>query len=38
MSAAAGRLMGDVGRYGNYFVAALFVLVGLYLLDVIALP
>jgi len=38
VTAAAGRMMGDVGRYGNYFVAAIFFLVGLYLLDVIALP
>jgi cytochrome c-type biogenesis protein len=35
VTAAAGRLMGDVGRYGNYFVAAIFFLVGLHLLDVI---
>ena len=38
VTAAAGRMMGDVGRYGNYFVAAIFFLVGLYLLDVLALP
>ncbi len=37
-TAAAGRMMGDVGRYGNYFVAAIFFLVGLYLLDIIPLP
>jgi len=35
VTAAAGRMMGDVGRYGNYFVAAIFFIVGLYLLDVI---
>jgi cytochrome c-type biogenesis protein len=35
---AMGRLMGDVGSIGNYFVAAIFFLVGLYLLDVITLP
>ena len=35
ITAAAGRMMGDVGRYGNYFVAAIFFLVGLHLLDVI---
>jgi cytochrome c-type biogenesis protein len=28
-------MMGDVGRFGNYFVAAIFFLVGLYLLEVI---
>jgi cytochrome c-type biogenesis protein len=38
LTAAAGRMMGDVGCYGNYFVAAIFFLVGLYLLDVITLP
>ncbi len=38
VTAAAGRMMGDVGRYGNYLVAAIFFLVGLYLLDVITLP
>ena len=31
-------MMGDVGRYGNYFVAFIFFLVGLYLLDVIPAP
>jgi len=35
---AMGRLMGDVGSIGNYLVAAIFFLVGLYLLDVITLP
>lgn len=35
ITAAAGRMMGDVGRYGNYFVATIFFLVGLHLLDVI---
>jgi len=38
ITAAAGRMMGDVGRYGNYFVALIFFVVGLYLLDVIRLP
>ena len=38
ITAAAGRMMGDVGRWGNYGVAALFLAVGLYLLDVIGLP
>ena len=35
ITAAAGRMMGDVGRYGNYFVAAIFFLVGLYLLEAV---
>lgn len=38
VTAAAGRMMGDVGSYGNYFVAAIFFFVGLHLLDVIPLP
>lgn len=38
LTAAAGRMLGDVGRWGNYGVAAIFVVVGLYLLDAIALP
>ena len=38
ITAAAGRMMGDVGRYGNYVVAVIFFLVGLHLLDVIPMP
>jgi cytochrome c-type biogenesis protein len=38
ITAAAGRMLGDVGPYGNYFVAAIFFLVGLHLLDVIPMP
>jgi len=38
VTAAAGRMMGDVGKYGNYFVALIFFLVGLHLLDVIPAP
>jgi len=38
ITAAAGRMMGDVGRYGNYFVALIFFLVGLHLLGVIPMP
>ncbi len=38
ITAAAGRMMGDVGRWGNYFVAAIFFVVGLHLLGVIAMP
>ena len=34
----AGRMMGDIGRYGNYFVAVIFFLVGLHLLGVIPMP
>ena len=38
ITAAAGRMMGDVGAYGNFFVAAIFFLVGLHLLGVIPMP
>ncbi|MGD9780692.1 MAG: cytochrome c biogenesis CcdA family protein [Kiritimatiellia bacterium] len=38
ITAAAGRMMGDVGTYGNYFVAAIFFLVGGHLLGVIPMP
>jgi cytochrome c-type biogenesis protein len=37
ITAAAGRMMGDVGRYGNYFVALIFIVVGLHLVGVIPL-
>ncbi len=37
-TAAAGRMMGDVGAWGNWFVAIIFFLVGLHLLDVIPMP
>jgi len=32
-----GRMLGDIGRFGNYFIAVIFLLVGLYLLDIIPL-
>lgn len=38
VTAAAGKMMGDVGHWGNYAVAAIFFVVGLYLLEVIRLP
>ena len=38
VTAALGRMMGDLGRYGNYFVALLFFVVGLHLLGVIPMP
>ncbi len=37
VTAAAGRMMGDVGTLGNLIVAAVFILVGLALLDVVPL-
>lgn len=33
-----GRIMGDIGVWGNYFVAIIFFIVGLHLLDIIPLP
>lgn len=36
-TAWAGRMLGDIGAWGNYLVAALFFLVGLHLLGVIPL-
>jgi cytochrome c-type biogenesis protein len=38
ITAAAGRMMGDIGQWGNYFVALIFFVVGLYLLGAISLP
>lgn len=38
VTAAMGRMMGDVGRYGNYIVAAVFFIVGLHLVGIIPMP
>ena len=38
VTAGLGRMMGNVSQYGNYFVAVIFFLVGLILLDVIPMP
>lgn len=38
ITAAAGRMLGDIGKYGNYLVATIFFVVGLILLDVIPIP
>jgi cytochrome c-type biogenesis protein len=38
LTAAAGRMIGDVGRFGNYFVALIFLVIGLHLLDIIPMP
>jgi len=38
ITAAVGRMLGDVGRFGNYFVALIFFVVGLHLLGVIPMP
>ena len=38
ITAALGRIMGDVGAYGKYAVAVVFLIVGLYLMDLIRLP
>ena len=38
VTALAGRMMGDVGRYGNYVIALIFFAIGLHLLGVIPMP
>jgi cytochrome c-type biogenesis protein len=38
ITAALGRIMGDIGTYGKYAVAIVFFVVGLYLMDIIRLP
>ncbi|MDX9709391.1 MAG: cytochrome c biogenesis protein CcdA [Trichloromonas sp.] len=38
VTAAAGRMLGDLGPWANGFVAGIFILVGLHLLDFIPLP
>jgi len=35
ITASMGRLMGDVGQWGNYLVAVVSILIGLYLMDII---
>jgi cytochrome c-type biogenesis protein len=35
---ALGRMMGDLGSIGNYIIAIVFFIMGLYLLDIIRLP
>ena len=38
VTAGMGRMMGDIGNYGNYIVAVVFFVVGLHLLDIIPMP
>ena len=38
LTAAAGRMLGDVGPWANYAVAAVLLLVGLHLLEILQLP
>ncbi len=38
ITAAMGRLLGDISTIGNYFVAIVFLIIGLYLLDIIRPP
>lgn len=38
ITAALGQMLGKVGAWGNYLVAAIFLLIGLHLLDIIPLP
>lgn len=37
ITALMGRMMGDIGKWGNYIVAGVFFIVGIYLLDIIPL-
>jgi len=38
ITAGLGRVVGSIGPYGNYFLALIFFVVGLHLLDVIPMP
>ena len=38
ITAALGRIMGDIGPYGKYVLTVIFIVVGLYLMDIIRLP
>jgi len=38
ITAAAGRMLGDLGPWGDYAVAAIFLFFGLYLLDLLPIP
>lgn len=38
ITAMMGRMLGDIGPYGKYFVGIVFFAVGLYLMDLIKLP
>jgi len=35
LTALMGRMLGDIGKWGNYLVAGIFFVVGLYLLDIV---
>ncbi|HEX3045733.1 MAG TPA: cytochrome c biogenesis protein CcdA [Bacillota bacterium] len=37
ITAGMGRMLGDIGKWGNYLVAIIFFIIGLYLLDIIQL-
>jgi len=38
VTATMGRMIGDIGKYGNYFVGVIFFLVGLHLIGIIPMP
>jgi len=38
ITASLGRIMGNIGTTGNYIVAGVFFIIGLYLMDIIKLP
>ena len=33
-----GRMLGDIGSYGNYIVAIIFFVIGLHLLEIVQIP
>lgn len=38
ITAVSGRMLGDIGAWGTYFVAIVFILIGLVLLNILTLP
>lgn len=38
VTASIGRMLGDIGKYGNYFVGGVFIVIALYLLGIIRIP
>ncbi|HOK80365.1 MAG TPA: cytochrome c biogenesis protein CcdA [bacterium] len=38
ITAGLGKMIGNIGRSGNYIVAAVFIIIGLYLLEIINIP
>jgi len=38
VSSLMGRIAGDIGAYGNYIIAGIFIIIGLYLMEIIDIP